>query len=59
MAAFSKATAGAGGRFKACVRKMRAKGGVSDPAAVCAAIGRKKFGKAGFQKMAAAGRKGK
>jgi hypothetical protein len=33
------------------------KGGVSDPGAVAAAIGRRKYGKARFQKAAAAGKK--
>lgn len=48
---------GSGGRFKALVKKLKAKGGVSNPAAVAAAIGRKKYGKAKFQKMAAKGHK--
>jgi hypothetical protein len=47
---------GGGGRFQALKEKLAAKGGVSDPAAVAAAIGRKKYGKAKFQKMAAKGR---
>jgi hypothetical protein len=47
---------GEGGRFKA-VEKSAAAGGAENPAAVAAAVGRKKYGKTKFQKMAAAGRK--
>lgn len=46
---------GSGARFKALQKKIARKGGVRDPAAVAAAIGRKKFGKKKFQKLAAAG----
>lgn len=46
---------GSGARFKALQAKIARKGGVRNPAAVAAAIGRKKFGKARFQKLAAAG----
>ncbi len=42
--------------FKA-VEKSAKKGGAENPAAVAAAIGRKKYGKAAFQKAAAAGKK--
>lgn len=49
---------GSGARFKALKAKIAARGDVRDPAAVAAAIGRKKYGKAKFQKLAAAGRKG-
>lgn len=48
---------GGGGRFQALKEKIAAKGGVSDPAAVAASIGRKKYGSAKMSKMAAAGRK--
>ncbi len=48
---------GQGGRFAALKQDIAAKGGVSDPGAVAAAIGRKKYGKAKFQKMAAKGKK--
>jgi len=46
---------GGGGRFA----KMKAKlsGKVSDPAAVAAVIGRKKYGARGMARMAAAGRR--
>ena len=47
---------GGGGRFKALVSKLKAKGGVTNPGAVAAAIGRKKYGKAKFQKLAAKGK---
>jgi hypothetical protein len=47
---FSKAKAGEGGRFKACVASGKTP-------ALCASIGQKKFGKGKFQKMAAKGRK--
>ena len=47
---------GEGSRFKAVAKAAKA-GGAKNPAAVAAAIGRRKYGKAKFQKMAAAGRK--
>jgi len=46
---------GGGGRFAKLKGKLAGK--VSDPGAVAAAIGRKKYGKARFQKMSLAGRK--
>ena len=52
----SKAKLGSGKRFKA-VEKAVAKRGAEDPAAVAAAIGRKKYGAAKMAKLAAAGRK--
>lgn len=45
---------GGGGRFQKLKAKL--KGKVSDPGAVAASIGRKKYGKKKFQKMAAKGR---
>jgi hypothetical protein len=51
-----KATLGSGGRF-AAVKAAAAKSGAKDPAAVAAAIGRKKYGAKRMAKMAAAGRK--
>lgn len=42
---------GSGSRFKNCKKKMAEKG-TKNPAAVCAAIGRAKFGAKRFQKMA-------
>lgn len=44
---------GGGGRFKALVKKFRSRGGVSNPAAVAAVIGRKKYGAKKFGKLAA------
>lgn len=53
-----KAKLGSGSRFKA-VEKSAAKSGAENPAAVAAAVGMKKYGKAKMEKMAAAGRKKK
>ena len=47
---------GGGGRFAALAAKAK-KSGSRNPRAVAAAVGRKKYGKARFQAMAAAGRK--
>ena len=47
---------GSGQRFKQLTAKLK-KQGVKNPKALAAAIGRKKYGKAKFQKMAAKGRK--
>lgn len=55
----SKAKLGSGKRFAALKAKIAKQGNVSNPAAVAAAIGRKKFGKSRFQKLAAKGRRGK
>lgn len=52
----AKAPVGQGGRFAAMKKKLAGK--VDNPGAVAAAIGRKKYGAARFQKMAAKGRKG-
>jgi hypothetical protein len=49
---------GEGSRFKA-VEAEAAAGGARNPAAVAAAAGRAKYGKARFQRMAAAGRRSK
>lgn len=49
---------GTGKRFAALKGKLSRKG-VKNPAALAASIGRKKYGKAKFQKMAAAGRRRK
>lgn len=53
----AKAKLGSGARFKA-VEKSAAKSGARNPAAVAAAAGMKKYGKARMEKMAAKGRKG-
>ena len=55
----SKARLGSGKRFAQLEAKIAARGNVSDPAAVAAAIGREKYGKAKFQKLATAGRANK
>lgn len=47
---------GGGGRFKALVAKLKNKKGISNPKAVAAFIGRKKFGKKRFQQLAAKGK---
>lgn len=52
-----KAKLGSGARFKSLTKSITSKGHVSNPAAVAASVGRKKYGKAKFQKMAAAGKK--
>ena len=50
---------GSGARFRALESKLASRPGVTNPAALAASIGRKKLGKARFQKLAAAGRKRK
>lgn len=50
---------GSGARFKALTNKLmkrKGKNKVNDPAALAAYIGRKKYGKARFQKLAAKGK---
>lgn len=49
---------GTGERFAQLKAKIAAKGGVRDPGAVAASIGRKKYGKEKFQKLAAKGKPG-
>ena len=53
---FSKAKLGEGGRFEACVRKMKKREDIRDPEAACAAIGRRTYGKRRFQKLAKRGK---
>ena len=51
---------GGGGRFEKLSDKIQAEGNSKEQAdAIAAAIGRKKYGKAGMAKMAAAGKKKK
>lgn len=50
-----EAKLGSGARFKALKKNIASKGNVRDPGAVAASIGRAKYGKAKFQKLAAAG----
>jgi hypothetical protein len=54
----AKPKLGSGSRFKA-VERSAAKSGASDPAAVAAAAGMAKYGKARMEKMAQAGKKKK
>ena len=48
---------GGGGRFEKLKEQIAAKGGVSNPAAVAASIGRKKYGAKKMASMSAKGRK--
>ena len=54
----SKAPLGEGGRFAALTQKLAGKPGVKDPAALAAAIGRKKYGKKGMAALASKGEAG-
>jgi len=54
----AKAKLGSGARFKA-VEKSAAKSGAEDPAAVAAAVGRKKYGQKKMTKLAVKGKKDK
>ena len=47
---------GSGQRFDKLQEKLQAKQGIKNPAALAAWIGREKFGKAKFQKLAAKGK---
>jgi len=49
---------GTGARFKSLVKQLKRKG-VRNPKALAAWIGRRKYGKARFQRMAVAGRRRK
>lgn len=51
-----KAKLGSGARFKALAKEL-AGTGIRDPKALAASIGRQKYGKARFQKLAAKGKK--
>lgn len=51
----AKAPAGKGTRFQALKKKLSKQKNVTDPGALAAAIGRSKFGKGKFQRMAAKG----
>lgn len=50
---------GSGERFAALKKSIAARGGVRDPAAVAASIGRKKLGAARFQRLAVAAKRRK
>ena len=56
MAAKKNMKLGGGGRFAKLEKEIAKKGKVTNPAAVAAAIGRKKYGKEKFQEMATKGR---
>ena len=47
---------GGGGRFAALEGKLAKRPGVTNPGALAAYIGRKKYGKSKFQKLAAGGK---
>ncbi len=51
----AKAPLGQGGRFAALKKKLGAKG-ATNPGALAAYIGRKKYGKSKFQKLGAKGK---
>lgn len=53
----AKARLGSGKRFAALKKKIASRGNVSDPGAVAAAIGRKKYGRKKMARMAAKGRR--
>ena len=46
-----------GTRFKKCVKNVSKNKGVTNPDAVCAYIGRKKYGKKKFEQLALRGKK--
>lgn len=52
-----KAPLGTGQRFAELKAKLSKRPGVTSPGGLSAYIGRKKYSKAGFQKLSAAGRK--
>ena len=54
--ASKKPPLGSGARFAALKSKIATDPGVKNPGAVAAAIGRKKYGTAKFQKLAAKGK---
>jgi len=53
----AQAKLGSGARFKALKTRLAKKGDVRNPSAVAAAVGRKKYGVAKFQKLATSGKK--
>lgn len=55
--AMHKFEPGEGGRFATLKASLEKRGGVRNPAAVAASIGRRKFGKKKFQQLALKGRK--
>ena len=57
MAAKKSMKLGGGGRFAKLEKSIAARGGMKNPAAVAASIGRKKYGAKKMAAMAAKGRK--
>ena len=55
----AKPKLGSGARFAALEKKLSGKPGVTDPGALAASIGRKKYGATKFQSLAAKGKRGK
>lgn len=55
----AKAKLGSGARFKALKNKLSKQKGVTDPGALAAEIGRKKYGNKKMAQLSAKGRKGK
>ena len=55
----AKAKLGSGTRFAALKKKLSGRKGVTDPGALAASIGRKKYGAKKFAKLATAGKKKK
>lgn len=53
----AKSKLGSGSRFKALTQKIASKGHISDPAAVAAIMGRKKYGAKKMGKLSAMGKK--
>ena len=53
----AKPKLGSGARFKALKNKLAKQSGVTNPGALAAAIGRKKYGKKKFQSLAKKGKK--
>lgn len=51
-----KSKLGSGGRFAALKASLTKRGGVDDPGALAASIGRKKYGKKKFNSLAAKGK---
>jgi len=52
----ANAPLGQGGHFAALKKRLSGEKGVTNPGALAAAIGRRKYGKAKFQSMAARGK---
>lgn len=52
----AKAPLGQGGRFQALKNKLASKPGVTNPGALAAVIGRRKYGAKRFNKLAARGK---